>query len=223
MATSAPHADSHVHDAAHGHVIVPPITLTTILGLLLMFTVLTVGIAQFEMWIMSYFQIELPRWVNVAGAMSIAAIKAALVMAYFMQLRYDNPMNTVAMLFCFVAVGLFLFFTSLDLFTRNRVYPYKATIVVSGGTGVTGKPLVDAARDRGIEAWGVERYNHIESVLHHGKHHGPAPAPTHSTAQQSRPFAGPTGALGAAAPATTHDGHGGHDGHAEQGAAPAGH
>jgi caa(3)-type oxidase subunit IV len=211
MSTPAAHADTHIHDTPHTHIVVPPITLTAILGLLLVFTVLTVGIAQFELWIMDYFQIQLPHWVNIAGAMAIAAVKAALVMAFFMQLKYDNPMNSVAMFLCFIAVGFFLFFTSLDLFTRDRIYDFKSAQVVPGGTGVVGKPLVDAARDRGIEAWGAARYNQIEAVLHHGKHHGPVAAPKFSTAQQTRPLAGLTGALGAAASSDAE----GHDGHAQ--------
>ena len=127
---SNPHGEQH-----HGHPIIPPITLTTVLGILLFFTVLTVGLAQFEVWIQGYFHIVLPHWVNIAIAMSIATVKAVMVMAIFMQLRYDNRMNTVVMLFTFFAVGLFLFFSGLDLFTRDRVTPWKAQYVVQGGTG----------------------------------------------------------------------------------------
>jgi cytochrome c oxidase subunit 4 len=192
----------------HTHVIVPPITLRLILAALLFFTVLTVGTAQLEVAIMNYFNILLPAWINVAGAMLIATIKAVLVMAYFMQLRYDNPMNTIAMLFCFVAVGLFLMFTSIDLFTRDLVYKEKGTYVVAGGTYGGDKSLVAVRKDEWITKWGPEKYAKLKEGLSHGKHggHGAAHDAGHS-AQQSRDAQGPTGALNTAP--EKHDAHGG--------------
>lgn len=165
MAHHAPAASDHFDEtdphghSKHGqhesHVIVGPFILRTILVVLLLFTALTVGIAQLEIAIQNWFGIYLPWWVNVVGAMSIATIKSILVMAYFMQLKYDNPINTVAMLFCFFALGLFLLFTGLDLFTRDKIYDYKAGPVVAGGTGAGvvsagGKPIVEASKDRFI-------------------------------------------------------------------------
>lgn len=169
---SNPHGEKH-----HGHPIIPPITLSTVLAILLFFTVLTVGLAQLEVWIQGYFNIVLPHWVNIAIAMSIATVKAVLVMAIFMQLRYDNKMNTVVMLFTFFAVGLFLFFSGLDLFTRDRVTPWKAQTVVKGGTGfmvsqANGKPITQAARDRAITLWGPEKFARIEAATLHGHDHG---------------------------------------------------
>lgn len=215
----------------HTHVIVPPITLRLILGALLAFTVLTVATAQLESWIMGYFSISLPAWLNVAGAMLIASVKAALVMAYFMQLRYDNPMNTIVMLFCFFAVGLFLLFTSLDLFTRDRVYNYKGTYAVQGGTWGSDKPLTQVKKEDYIKRLGAEiigekaddaaklaagekRYHEIGAVLLHGHgHHGEHEA-TNSTASQSRALKGMTGALDATAGGAGHGGHGHDDSHA---------
>jgi cytochrome c oxidase subunit 4 len=156
LATGFDETDPH-GQAQHGqhesHVIVGPFILRTILLILLFFTALTVGIAQLEIAVQNWFGIYLPWWVNVVGAMSIATIKSILVMAYFMQLKYDNPINTVAMLFCFFALGLFLLFTGLDLFSRDKIYDFKAGPVISGGTGAGvitagGKPIVDASRDR---------------------------------------------------------------------------
>jgi cytochrome c oxidase subunit 4 len=189
----------------HTHVIVPPITLRLILAALLFFTVLTVGTAQLEVAIMNYFNIVLPGWINVTGAMLIATIKAVLVMAYFMQLRYDNPMNTIAMLFCFVAVGLFLMFTSIDLFTRDLVYKEKGTYVVTGGTYGGDKPLVAVRKDEWITKWGPEKYAKLKEGLSHGKHGGAAHDEGHS-AQQARKADGPTGALSTTV--EKHDDHG---------------
>lgn len=147
-----PHGQ-HFHGQHESHVIVGPFLLRSILGFLLLFTVLTVGFAQAEIAIQNWLGIELPWWVNVAGAMSIAVVKSLLVMAIFMQLRYDNPVNSVAMLFCFFALGLFLLFTGLDLFSRGWIYEFKAGQVVAGGTGqgvstANGKPMVVAAKEK---------------------------------------------------------------------------
>ncbi|MFN5946653.1 MAG: cytochrome C oxidase subunit IV family protein [Phycisphaerae bacterium] len=210
MAHAAHSHDSHAggHEEHHAHVIVPPITLKLVLGVLLGLTVLTVATAQLEVWAMNYFNILLPAWINVTGAMLIATVKAVLVMAYFMQLRYDNPMNTVVMLFTFFAVGLFLFFTSLDLFTRDRVYDYKSTVVVAGGTGErvglpSGTPLVVGMKQKAVEKLGAERYEYVKSHLHHGKHGHGGEDTTVSSANRSRPRVGLT------APATAHgDDHG---------------
>ena len=219
MAHAAHAEDSHAaghaghdghgeHGEHHAHVIVPPITLKLVLGILLALTVLTVATAQAEVWAMNYFGIVLPHWINVVGAMVIATIKAVLVMAYFMQLRYDNPMNTIVMLFTFFAVGLFLFFTSLDLFTRDRVYDFKSTIVVAGGTGerIGGVgPLVLSNRERVMkELGGPEEFNRVEGLLHHAKHGHGGEDTSVSSANRSRPRVGLT------MPAKAHDEHGSH-------------
>ncbi len=206
-----PHgAGSHgQHDS---HVIVGPFQLRSVLIILLIFTALTVGLAQLEVFIAGFFEITLPWWVNVAVAMSIAVVKSVLVMAIFMQLRYDNPINSILMGFCFFALFLFLFFTGLDLFTRGRIYDFKAGQVVAGGTGsgvatANGKPVVTAAHDRWMEAWGPDKFEKIKKARKgHGHGHASDDAHATSSANRSRPVTGATGALGAGA---AHDA--GHD------------
>src|SRR5262245_27997689 len=90
-----PHGFSSGH--SHGHVILSAFTLRVVLGTLLLFTVLTVFCAQFEIYIEHVTGVILPHWVNVVIAMSIACVKSVIVAAYFMQLKYDNPINTVIM------------------------------------------------------------------------------------------------------------------------------
>lgn len=216
--------DPH-HAGAHGqhasHVIVGPFTLRTVLIILLVFTALTVATAQLEQWIMGYFDILLPAWVNIVGAMLIAVVKTLLVMAYFMQLRYDNPMNSVAMAFCFAALLIFISFTGLDLFGRGAVDGIKAGPIVAGGTGdgvrqTQNKNAVVAARERYI-AMLTERLGSPEAALaeyerqaaHAHAHgggggHDHAHVETHSE-NRSRPRTGLTGALSATDPA--HDQH----------------
>ncbi len=121
---------------AHGHVVVGWRLQLGVLAALLFFTALTVGFYSLEKWAEVAFLIDLPNWVNIVGAMSIASIKATLVCMYFMQLRYDKPLNTFALLFCLFAVGLFLFFSMIDLSTRGWVTEYKYGEAQDGGTGV---------------------------------------------------------------------------------------
>jgi len=135
--------DPHgTNNHAHGHVVVGWKLQLGVLLALLFFTALTVGFYNAEKWAEDAFLIVLPNWVNIVGAMTIASIKATLVCMYFMQLRYDKPLNTFALLFCLFGVGLFLFFSMLDLSTRGWVTDYKFGEVTDsqgngpGGTGV---------------------------------------------------------------------------------------
>lgn len=137
----------HEHDHDHGHTIVSWKTLVGVLAILLAFTALTVSAAQGEKWIASAFDVVLPDWMNVAVAMSIATVKGILVMMFFMQLKYDNPFNTIIMLFCFLAFSLFLGFTALDLTNRAWIEPWKMAQISRGGTGMEGTPLVWRARE----------------------------------------------------------------------------
>jgi caa(3)-type oxidase subunit IV len=234
------HAASHDHNTAghaaafneldphgagaHGqhdsHVIVGPFQLRAVLIILLFFTALTVGLAQAEVFIASFLEITLPWWVNVAVAMSIAVVKSLLVMAIFMQLRYDNPINSILMAFCFFALFLFLFFTGLDLFSRGMIYDFKAPQVVQGGTGsgvanAGGQPVVTAARDRWMAAWGPEKFERIKSQRKsHGHGHGHDDAHAVSSPNRTRPLVGSTGALNTNPDTKPHtDGHGHDAGH----------
>lgn len=123
---------SHGH---HGHTIVPMRILLLILGTLLFFTLLTVGAAQLEIWIAKTFDIVIPQWVNVAVALSIATVKSILVVMYFMQLRYDNPMNSIVAIFTVMTVLFFLMFVMIDLGSRRIIYSYKGEQIIAGGTG----------------------------------------------------------------------------------------
>jgi cytochrome c oxidase subunit IV len=196
------------HGQHASHVIVGPFTLRTVLGFLLLFTVLTVGLAQAEVAIQNALGITLPWWVNVAVAMSIAVVKSLMVMAYFMQLKYDNPINTVLMMFTFGALFLFLFFTGLDLFNRGLLDPQKQPQIIAGGTGKqvkgTGdKPLTLAAKERflahlkermGSDEAALGEYERIHAdVAGHGHaSHDHAGVAAH-TPSMSRPRTGLTG------------------------------
>lgn len=131
----------------HGHVIVPQRILIGVLAILLFFTLLTVAAAKAEVWFAHAFDVVIPQWVNVAVALSIAAVKSVIVALYFMQLRYDNPVNGIVVIFTLMVLAFFLGFTSIDLGSRDTLYAYKAQLVVPGGTG-DGVPNPNSPRDK---------------------------------------------------------------------------
>jgi cytochrome c oxidase subunit IV len=128
-----PHHDEH----HHGHVILSTFTLVSVLLTLLFFTGLTVFLSQFEIWAGTTFHVVIPNWVNIAIVLSIATVKSILVGMYFMQLKYDHPINAIIFLFCLFAVGLFLGFTMIDLGTRGMLYSYKGREIQLGGQGLS--------------------------------------------------------------------------------------
>jgi cytochrome c oxidase subunit 4 len=105
MATSNPaHLPPNSDHAEHGLAHVMPVrVLVNIFLILVLLTIVTVGATffptgSFEIWI----------------SLGIATVKATLVAAYFMHLRYDNPMNAVLFAFGLLFVALFLGFTMMD-------------------------------------------------------------------------------------------------------------
>jgi caa(3)-type oxidase subunit IV len=205
-----PHGYEKGHGHDHGHVIVGPFTLRVVLAALLFCTVLTVFLAQAELWAEGYFHITIPWWVNVTGAMSIAVIKGLLVMGFFMQLKYDNPINTVLMCFCFAALAIFLGFTGMDLFNRGAVDPQKQHQVIAGGDLGSGRTLVSDASAKlladlktrlGSDEAAKARFEEMREAIHKAHGRVEAPEPTISTAGQSRPKTGLSGALSATEPA----------------------
>lgn len=167
MSHAHPHAfnelDPHgEHPHAHGHVIITSFKLTAILMVLLAFTIVTVGASLLESWIASASGVHIPSWVNAIVAMSIALVKATLVAMFFMQLRYDNPVNSLVLLFSLFAVTLFLFFSMIDLGNRNSVVPYKSGEILQGGTqigiNITGAEGAPSRNNKPIVQWAREAH-----------------------------------------------------------------
>lgn len=221
-------ADTHHH---HGHTIVPPSTLLAVLVTLLALTFLTWGASQVETLIATMFNIVLPDWVNVFVALSIAAVKTTLVVMFFMQLRYDNPLNSMVFIFTMITVLFFLGFTMTDLGARGTVARYKAEYIVQGGSGglrLPGGENRSLPADTPITKFAALEAQNPESprheLLHHAHHDDAGHGRAHtdisqgfpvapgafegSSPEQSRPVRGLT--LPGFAPAS--DGHG-HDGH----------
>ncbi|MCC6677028.1 MAG: cytochrome C oxidase subunit IV family protein [Phycisphaerales bacterium] len=201
-----PHASGHGH--SHGHHIISGFTLRAILIILLLLTILTVGQAQLEQYISTAFELNLPRWVNIAVVMAIAVVKGCLVALFFMGLKYDNPMNSVILCFTLFGVGLFLGFSMSDLASRGMIYEFKKGEILKGGLGnisrtMNGEPdpvpantgIVAHARQKKMEEIGPEAYEKLAAQFAHGGHDATHQYPPGSTASRSRPRTGLTEGL----------------------------
>ena len=92
----------HGHDGEFSHPM-PIWMLLTVFAALLALTVLTVYQSTFNLG-----NIEV--WLSL----SIATIKAGLVIAFFMHLLWDKPLNAIIILSSLIFVSLFLGFTMMD-------------------------------------------------------------------------------------------------------------
>lgn len=100
MATNDKH-DEHGHGLAH--VAEVKVLLGTWIALMIL-TVLTVSATSIDLG---------TNW-NLALAMFIAIIKASLVVAFFMHLRYDKLFHTVLVIAGLLAASLFVGFALMD-------------------------------------------------------------------------------------------------------------
>lgn len=109
------HSGAHATSGGHGdsaHHIIPLKVYYRIIVALLLMTVVTVAAAQFDFGAM-----------NTVIAMLIASVKAGLVLAYFMHLKYDDKIYTVAFGTAIFFLLVMFFFSWVDLYTRFLVDP----------------------------------------------------------------------------------------------------
>jgi cytochrome c oxidase subunit 4 len=83
--------------------VVPLWLLAAVLGALLFLTVVTVAITL----------VDLGNF-NIVAALAIAVVKAALVILYFMHLRWDSPFNALILVASLLFVAIFMTFALLD-------------------------------------------------------------------------------------------------------------
>ena len=115
------HAADDEHEA-HGLAHVMPVRILVGVFLVLVFlTVVTVAATFFPTG-------SLEIWISLG----IATIKASLVAAYFMHLRYDNPLNAVLFAFGLLFVALFVGFLLLD------TQQYQPDLIINQPGGKTG-------------------------------------------------------------------------------------
>jgi len=113
-ATTGDSAGAGAHDGA-GH-IVPLRVLTGVILVLLLLTALTVMATWVSLGAL-----------NVWIALVIATAKAALVVLYFMHLRYDRPFNGVVLIATLFFVALFVGLALLDVFEyRENVDSFRS-------------------------------------------------------------------------------------------------
>ena len=102
MAHDAAHGAVHGHDASGGfeHHIVPPKTYFLVFIALMVLLVITLAVAVFDLG-----------FLNVAVAMTVAVIKVALIMTYFMHLKWNTPLVR------FFAIGALFFLVIMFVLT----------------------------------------------------------------------------------------------------------
>src|SRR3990172_6365956 len=93
------------------HHILPLRVYFGVAAALLVFTVITVVVAQFQL---GEF--------NLLIAMIIAAIKATLVALFFMHLKYDNRIYAVVFVGSLMFLAVFIIFTMFDTLRRGDIY-----------------------------------------------------------------------------------------------------
>ena len=112
---------------AQGHHITPVKTLMKTLGALLLLTLLTVWASRIDFShynrYLSWLQVDL-HFLNVVIAMGIACLKTALVISFFMGLKYDKPFSKIVFLSGFIFLGVFFVYTLTDTLTRGLVYKH---------------------------------------------------------------------------------------------------
>jgi cytochrome c oxidase subunit IV len=102
--TDHPKTDVPAGHAAMAHVAPLPVLLAVFAALLAL-TCLTVYAADSP--------IDLGAW-SLWIALGIAAVKGALVVLYFMHLRYDHPLHAIIFIVALLFVALFISLTLLD-------------------------------------------------------------------------------------------------------------
>jgi len=127
----------------HPHVL-PLSTYLTVGGALLLLTCVTVLVSRFQFG----------EW-NLIVAMAVAAVKATLVLLFFMHLKYDNKLYTFAFLISVAFLAVFIIFTMLDTMTRDefgrgsidKQVPYKTAPAHTGeGTETPTATPVDSTK-----------------------------------------------------------------------------
>jgi cytochrome c oxidase subunit IV len=129
------HTGTHTaHAESHGHHVLSLNMILTVGGLLLVMTAVTVFVAQFDFGAM-----------NMVVAMVVATFKATLVVAYFMQLRYDNKFFFVMLMVSLIALMVFIVFTMIDQKSRTGIYDKQMQEIRKNAKMYEKKPAAPAA------------------------------------------------------------------------------
>ena len=91
----------------HTHTVVPPRVYATVFGALLAFTALTVFASYLELYVF-----------NAVVALTIAVIKAVLVILFFMHIRYSSRLTKLTIAAGFFTLIVLLLMTMTDYISR---------------------------------------------------------------------------------------------------------
>lgn len=84
-----------------------------VFGALMVLTAATVIVANFDLG-----------WANDVAALTIAVIKALLVLWFFMHLRYSTRVTLLTALAGFFWLAILIFLTLNDYLTRESLFPF---------------------------------------------------------------------------------------------------
>jgi cytochrome c oxidase subunit IV len=101
------------HNNDHSHHFIVPLKfyVGTFIGLIFL-TIITVWIAQYDFGAL-----------NILIAMLIAALKASLVIGFFMGLHWEKGFNRIMFLSSLIFLAIFIVFTLSDPATRGDIDP----------------------------------------------------------------------------------------------------
>lgn len=116
---------------SHDHHIIPKSTLLKVFGALIVLTVVTYAVAQVDLGPL-----------DIPVAIGIASVKAGLVVAIFMALKYDNPVNAMTFSVGTIFVVVFITFTLFDTAFRGDL----------GNVSSRTKTEIDQQREQAQEA-----------------------------------------------------------------------
>lgn len=131
--------EHHVH-------ITPLSTYYKVFGSLLVLTVLTVVVSR----------LGLEPTVSIIVAMAVAGVKAFLVAAWFMHLKYDTKFNVLCFGSAIWFAGLFFIFTCFDLGSRDSILAIQGNEVARMDAALKLMPEADAATPEGADAGAPE-------------------------------------------------------------------
>ena len=139
MSDTTAHGDhGHGGHGGMGHPVPWPILVGVWIGLMIL-TVITVAVTYVDLGAL-----------NIIIAMGVATMKASLVVAFFMHLFWDKPLNSITFLFSILFVAVFLAFTIIDTkqykaSIDKRNLDFVPTETTGGGGGGTGAAWVPPA------------------------------------------------------------------------------
>lgn len=93
---------------SEGHHIVPVSIYAGVLGVLMVFTVITVLVSQVDFGLM-----------NLPIALLIATIKASFVVLFFMHVKYGTKLTKLFVVSSFFFMAILFYFTFFDYLTRH--------------------------------------------------------------------------------------------------------